>query len=70
MTQDNFIEILFDGLGFASAQKRAWLFAEYGTKYADSLSVAKKSELIDRLKKMRDEKQESPSRFKREVEEE
>ncbi len=67
MTQDNFIEILFDGLGFSSSQKRAWLAAEYGVKYADGLSVEKKSALIDRLKKMRDDKQEATSRFMRET---
>jgi hypothetical protein len=67
MTQNEFIDKLFDGLGFAPSQRRAWLFAEYKHKYADALTVAQKSTLIDRLRKMRDEKQESPSRFKRET---
>ncbi len=61
MTQDEFIDKLFDGLGFSSSQKRARLTAEYKVKYADEMTTAAKSALIDRLRKMRDDRQEFTS---------
>lgn len=67
MTQDEFVTKLFDDLMFSPSQKRAWLLEEYGVKFADELTTARKSALIDKLSKMRDNKQKFVSRFKRET---
>jgi hypothetical protein len=50
MTQDEFLDILFIDCGFTPAQKRDFLGLRFsGRRYADELSVAEKSRLIDDL---------------------
>jgi hypothetical protein len=50
MTQDEYILILFNDLGFDSFTKRAFLEENYGVSYVDELPTVKKSDLITYLK--------------------
>jgi hypothetical protein len=50
MTQDEFIAILFDDLGFTAKQRKDYLKREYGVQYADELPVSARSRLITDLK--------------------
>lgn len=50
MTQDEYIPILFDRCGFTGSQRRDFLASRFnGRKYADELSIAEKSRLIEDL---------------------
>jgi hypothetical protein len=55
MDQLEYLEILFNEVGLIGPAKRAWLMLEYGEKYADSLPSTKRSEVINRLKKMKED---------------
>lgn len=50
MTQDEYIAILFNDLGFDSLNRKALLEENYGVQYVDELPKVKKSELISYLK--------------------
>jgi hypothetical protein len=56
MTQDEYIAILFDDLGFDSRNRKAFLEEYYGVQYVDELPKSKKSELISQLKEQKDER--------------
>lgn len=55
MTQDDYIEILFADLAFNGPTKRGWMKREYGVASADMLTVRQKSQVIDRLKALKEE---------------
>lgn len=50
MTQQEYIDILFDDLGFNLTQRKDFLWLRYGVKYSDELDTRAKSLLIDDLK--------------------
>ena len=51
MSQDEYIAILFADCGYAtSAQRRGWLRLRYNKSYADELTTAQKSKVIEELK--------------------
>jgi hypothetical protein len=56
MTQDDYIDILFNDLCFSLIQKRTHLLDYYGVTYVSELPKSKKSELIDELKEMKENK--------------
>ena len=53
MTQDEYIDILFNDLTFNLTQRRVKLLEDYGVESLDDLPRVKKSELIDELKEMK-----------------
>jgi len=55
MDQLEYLEILFNEVGLTGPAKRAWLMEEYGEKYSDALPVAKRSEVINRLKRIKED---------------
>ena len=54
MTQDTYLAILFDDLGFSVKGRKGWLKAEYGVEYVDELLPLEKSRAIERLKEMKE----------------
>ena len=62
MSQEDYIAILFDDLGFTGEQRRAWLKAEYGVKYPDELTKQGKHEVIEKLKVMKLDRAAAPAR--------
>jgi hypothetical protein len=50
MTQDDYILILFNNLGFDLLTRRSFLEDNYGVSYVDELPKVKKSELITYLR--------------------
>lgn len=62
MSQDEYLAILFNDVGYSGEQRRAWLRAEYGVAYTDSLTVNQKRFLIDRLKQMKANQREAIDR--------
>lgn len=55
MTQEEYLEILFQDLGFSGIQRKIWLESEYGVRYTDELNKQMKSSLINRLKEMKED---------------
>ena len=53
MSQDEYIEILFQDLGFNVVTRRAYL-QDYGVNYSDELPSKIKSQIIDDLKERKD----------------
>lgn len=51
MTQEEYIAILFLDCGYTTtAQRKGWLQLRYRKSYADELTVAQKSKVIEELK--------------------
>lgn len=51
MSQDEYIAILFADCGYdTAAQRRGWLRLRYNKSYADELTTAQKSKVIEELK--------------------
>jgi hypothetical protein len=51
MSQEEYIAILFNDLGYiTSARRRDWLRLRYNKSYADELTTAQKSKVIEELK--------------------
>jgi len=55
VSQDEYITILFIGLGFVPSEVRDYLKEHYGVRYSDELPKSVKSELINELKEMKSE---------------
>lgn len=57
MNREEYLQILFDDLGFTRDQRNAWLSKETGRKirYLDDLSGAEQSGCLDKLKAMKPE---------------
>lgn len=55
MSQEEYIAILFNDLGFDSAARRVWLKLEFGHSYPDELNAQTKHQVIERLKLMKED---------------
>lgn len=62
MTREEYLEVLFDDLGFTREQRNAYLTAETGRKvrYLDDLEGAEQSRFIEALKKMKEDRKFTP----------
>jgi hypothetical protein len=58
ITQDKYIEILFNDLGFNLVQRKDLLRSRYGCRYSDELPKSVKSEVIGKLKELKEDKKE------------